>query len=171
MADARRKSRPPKPSFKARMIAHGREARHLGVTLKDEPRAFPSEVLRIFRRFARTVWRARGGGFYACGFVITFVLLEIRMFFLDIFEAEGIGDYLQELVTEKVFKYLGDSIENTVSAFIWPVYFIELYPPWGMVCLGAMYVVFSKLLKKPIEGWLFSDEEAVEGTENQALPR
>ncbi len=146
------------------MIAHGREAKHLGVTLKDEPRAFPGECLRIFRRFARKMWKARGGGFYACGFVITFVMLEIRMFVLDIFEAEGVGAFFEEMVTEMLFKYLSESIQNTISAFIWPVYFIELYPPWGMVFLVGLYLLFSRWLKKPLEGWLFSDEAEHERT-------
>lgn len=140
------------------MSARGREAKRLGKTLKAEPKSFPAEMLELIRRAVRTIWNARGGGLYACGFVVTFVYLEIRMFLLDIFEAESVGGFFTEQATEMLFKYLGESIQNTVNAFIWPVHVISIEPqPWGFVLLGVMYLVFANFLKRPLEGWLFGE--------------
>lgn len=158
MADAKPKKK--KRSFLSRMAERGREARKLGLILKDEPRSFPGEVLKLIRRLIRTVWDARGGGLYACGFVTTFVYLEIKMFFVDILEAESVGAFFAEQATEIVFKYLGESIQNTISAFMWPVYFIEIKPPWGIGILAGLYLVFPRFIKGPLERWLFDEEAA-----------
>jgi len=161
MAGAK-KRKEKKPSFIQRMKARGREAQRLGKTLKDEPGAFPGEVQGILRRSVRAVWSARGGGLYACGFIVTFVFLEIKMFFVDILEAESVSGFFTEQATEIVFKYLGESIQNTISAFIWPVHFLEYRSPWGFVILAVMYLVFANFLKAPLEHWLFSDADVLE---------
>ena len=147
-----------KKSFVSRLSDRGREAKQLGMLLKDEPRSFPSAVLVIVRRSLLAVWRARGGGLYACGFLVTFVYLEIRMFFVDIFEAESISGFFSEAATEMLFKYLGESIQNTITAFIWPVWFVQYEQPWGIAMLVGMYLVFANFIKAPLENWLFHDE-------------
>ena len=156
---ARRKAekKANKVSFTTRMKNRGTEAMHLGNTLVNEPRAFPGVVLEKIRKSFRIMWNARGGGFYACGFVLTFVILETRMFVSDIVEAESIGDFFGEQIFEMLFRYLGESIQNTVYAFIWPVRFFEYRQPWGLLTLGVLYLVFAYLLKKPLERWLFDE--------------
>lgn len=143
------------------MKNRGREAKALGQVLADEPRSFPSALLRLIRRSLRTVWDARGGGLYACGFVLTFVYLEIRMFLVDIFAAESVGDYFTGQASELLFKYVGESIQNTVQAFIWPVHVIDIQPPWGMGVLIALYFLFPLYIKEPLERWLFEDDAGV----------
>ncbi len=155
MSDAKAKKK--KPSFLARMANRGREAKALGKVLADDPRSFPSEVLKLIRHSLRAVWDARGGGLYACGFVITFVFLEIRMFVVEIVTAESVGSYFSGQVSELLFKYIGESFQNTISAFIWPVYIIEMNPAWGAAILAAMFVLFPRFLKEPLERWLFHD--------------
>lgn len=157
MADTKPKQK--KPSFRERMAEHGRDAKHLGRTLKDEPKAFPREVGGIARRTLRRVWDARGGGLYACGFVVTFVYLETRMLVADIAEAESVGEFFTEQVTEMVFRYAGESIANTVQAFIWPVNVIKLHPTYGVIGLIAGFVLFDRFLKARVEKWLFGDEQ------------
>jgi hypothetical protein len=157
MSDAKPKLK--KPSFIARMKNRGREAKALGQVLVNEPKAFPSALLRLLRRSLRTIWDARGGGLYACGFVVTFVFLEIRMFVLDIFTADSVSGFFSDQVSEMLFKYLGESIQNTVQAFIWPVHVIDIQPPWGIGALIVMYFVFPVLIKDSLEKWLF-DESA-----------
>ena len=44
-----------------------------GLPLKAAPKSFPAAMLELIRRAVRKIWDARGGGFYACGFVVTFV--------------------------------------------------------------------------------------------------
>ena len=157
MSDAKPKNK--KPSFFQRMANRGREAKALGRILMDEPRSFPGESLRLVKRSLRTVWDARGGGLYACGFLVTFVFLEIRMLILDIYTAESVGSFFSGQLSDLLFKYVGQSLQNTISAFMWPAYIIELNPTWGAGALAAMFVLFPRFLKKPLERWLFGDAE------------
>ena len=154
MADAK------KPSFRERLSEKGQDARRLGRALKDEPETLPGEVGSIVRRSFRRVWDARGGGLYAVGFVVTFVYLEVKMFIVDIFQAESVGGFVTEQAVEMVFKYLGESIGNTISAFLWPLSVIQIQPPWGIGILIAMYVVFANFIKQPLERWLFDGESS-----------
>jgi hypothetical protein len=139
------------------MAARGREAQRLGLTLRDEPKALPGEILELVRRAVRRLWDARGGGFYACGFVVTFVWLEISMLLEDVVEAEGVADFLTEQVWEMLFRYFSESFVNGFLALIWPVYVIEFRPPWGFALLLGLYLVFAGFLKAPLEAWLFDD--------------
>lgn len=149
-----------RPSFTARMKNRGRESMSLGKTLVNEPREFPGAVQGVLRRSFRAVWKARGGGLYACGYVLTFVALEVRSIFDDILNAESLGGFFGEQLFEMFFRFLGESIQNMVYAFIWPVWFIQYDRPWGFVVLIVMFVVFSNFLKAPLERWLFKDAEA-----------
>jgi len=160
MADKKPKEK--KPSFKERMVERGRDAKHLGKTLKDEPQAFPREVGGLVRRTLRRVWDARGGGLYACGFVVTFIYLETKMLVSDIAEAESVGGFFTEQATEMVFRYVGESIQNTVQAFIWPVKVIQIDPEWGIAVLVAAFFLFDRFLKAKIEGWLFDNDKQSE---------
>lgn len=155
-AKAKKKKKEP---FTERMKRRGREAVHLGRTLKDEPKALPGESLRLMKRTVRTIWDARGGGLYACGFVVTFVFLEIRMLLQDIREATGVGDFFIEQGFEIVFRYIGESFVNSIYAFMWPVFVIQIRPPWGIALLVGMYVVFANFVKAPLERWLFDDDD------------
>jgi len=141
------------------MVNRGREAKALGNVLANEPKSFPSALLKLIKRSLRTVWDARGGGLYACGFVITFILLEIKMFVLDIFAAESVSSFFTGQASELLFKYIGQSLQNTISAFMWPVYVIEIQPPWGLGVLVGMFILFPMFLKEPLERWLFHDAE------------
>jgi len=149
-----------KVSFTMRMKNRGRETVSLGKTLVNEPREFPGALQDVFRRSFRTIWNARGGGLYACGYVLTFIVLEIKMFFGDILDAESIGGFFGEQLFEMLFRFLGESIQNMVFAFIWPVWFIQYESPWGLVMLVLMFVVFSNFLKAPLEQWLFKGAES-----------
>jgi hypothetical protein len=137
------------------MAARGREAQRLGRALRDEPKSFPGEILDIFRRSFRTVWRARGGGFYATGVFVTFVMLEIRMLFSDIVEAESVGDFFTEQLWEMFFRYFSESFINGFLALIWPVYVLEWRQPYGILLLAGLYVIFAAFLKQPLGRWLF----------------
>lgn len=157
MADKKEKQK--KPSFSERMAERVRDAKHLGKTLKDEPQAFPREVGGIVRRTLRRVWDARGGGLYACGFVVTFIYLETRMLVSDIVEADSVGGFFTEQAMEMVFRYAGESIQNTVQAFLWPVRIIQLDPVLGVAVLAAGFIFFDRVLKARIEAWLMGKDD------------
>ena len=156
---AREKKRRKKDSFTTRMKRRGREYKDLGSTLVHEPRKFPGALLKKIRRSIRTLWDARGGGYYACGYVITFVWLEIAMFVDDIVSAQSVGAYFEQQVFEIFFRYLGQSFLNAILAFIWPLFVLRMSPEWGAVFLGVSYLVFAKLLKGKLETWLFHDHD------------
>ena len=82
------------------------------------------------------------------------------MLFVDIFQAESVSGFFSEQASELVFKYVGESFKNTISAFMWPVHVIDVYPPYGLGVLVGMFIVFPLLIKEPLERWLFDDDEA-----------
>ncbi len=112
-----------------------------------------------FRRWFRKVWKVRGGGLYACGFALTFVILEIGSLADDVL---GIGAIFSGQAIEFVINFMIDSLMNTMKAFAWPVYAVQYAPPWGAVGLGVAYWLFPTTLKKPIERWLFGDKPVAE---------
>lgn len=116
-----------------------------------------------FRDWFRKVWKLRGGGLYACGFAITFVILEVQSLADDVL---GIGALFSGQAIDFVIDFFLDSLMNTMYSFMWPVYIVQLAPPWGAIGLGLAFFGFASFLKKPIEGWLFdggpTDDEAVE---------
>jgi hypothetical protein len=159
MPDAGKKPKKKKDSFAVRMKRRGREFTSLGKTLAKEPKEFPRELLSVFRRSFRTVWDARGGGLYACGYVVTFVWLEVMMFVDDILEAESISGFFGAQLFEMFFRYLGESFVNMIYAFMWPVYIVKTAPPWGAIAFGLAYLTFDRLFKESMEAWLFHDDE------------
>ena len=157
MPDAKKKRK--KDSFVVRMKRRGREVKSLGQTLVNEPKRFPRALLNVIRRSLRTIWDARGGGMYACGFVVTFVYLEVTTLVSEIRSSNGVVEFFTEQLLEIVFRFVGESLRNMIQAFIWPVEIITYSPPWGIAILAAMYLLFTYLIKEPLAQWLFHDEE------------
>ncbi|MDX1403964.1 MAG: hypothetical protein R3192_05480 [Woeseiaceae bacterium] len=165
---AKKKDKKKKDSFAVRLKRHGREFLNLGRLLVNEPRKFPAAFLGLIRRSLRTVWDARGGSLYACGYVLTFVWLEVTMFIDDIATADSVSGFLGAQLFELIFRYFSESLANMVMAFIWPAFVIQIAPPWGLIALVIAFVSFDKLFKKPIEGWLLDDDTVPDRPEPQS---
>lgn len=131
----------------------------LGRVLVNEPRAFPGALGKVAKRSVRTLWDARGGGLYACGFVLTFIGLEIRSLFDGIVSSSGAGAFFGEQLFQIFFRFTIDSLQNTMLAFLWPAFAIEWSPMWGGAMLAVLYVVFPRFIKKRVESWLFHDDD------------
>jgi hypothetical protein len=112
-----------------------------------------------FRTWFGKVWKVRGGGLYACGYAITFAILEIKTIFGDVVEADGPIDFVKEQAFEMMFRFLGETLQNMISAFMWPVWFVQFNPPIGAIALGVAFFLFPVTLKKPIEHWLFGEND------------
>ena len=150
---------PDKPSYAKRLGDRARTVGSLSETLVKEPKAFPKKTAHALRPWFRKVWKARGGGLYACGFVLTFVYLEASMLFGEIVSATGFVDFFTEQLLELPFRFLTESLSNLVAAFLWPLPLLQYSPPWGIGILAVIYVLFTYLVKEPLEKWLFHDEE------------
>lgn len=112
-----------------------------------------------FRLWFGKVWKVRGGGLYAVGWAATFVYLEITTVLGEVAEADGVIDFFTGQLVEFLFRFLGDSIQNMIMAFIWPMFFLQWNPPVGAIALAAAFLLFPVLIKPHITKWLFPDGE------------
>ena len=97
--------------------------------------------------------------------------LETRTILSELFEAEGIVDFLTNQLFEFIFRFLGDSISNMVQAFIWPVEVIQFASPYGAIGLGIAFFAFDVYLRIPIEKFLVGDNGASEASERDVAGR
>jgi hypothetical protein len=109
-----------------------------------------------FRAWFRKVWDVRGGGLYACGFAVTFVVLEVGSLADDVL---GIGAIFNGEFVGFLVGFIIDSFTNTLSALIWPVYIVQWEPPWGVFALALAYWLFPAYVKEHIEAWLFDGDD------------
>jgi len=93
------------------------------------------------------------------GFASTFIFFEIRTIVSEFAESSGIGDFLSNQLIEFVFRFAIDSIMNTIQALMWPVYVIQLSPPYGAIGLGIAFLVFTIYVQEPIEHWLSDGDD------------
>ena len=115
-----------------------------------------------WRRWLAKVWLSYGGGLYAVGYAATFAYLEITTFFGELFEADGIVDFVTGQLFEFIIRFATDSIANMVQAFIWFLPVIEFKPPVGMLVLGVGFYVFDIYLREPVAKWILGDDEGEE---------
>ena len=149
---------PDKPSYIKKLGDRAKVVGSLSETLVREPKSFPKKTAHAVRPWFRKVWKARGGGLYAFGFVLTFVYLEASMLIGEIMAATGFVDFFTEQLIELPFRFLSESLSNLIQAFIWPVPILEISPPWGVAILAVIYLLFTYRIKEPLERWLFHDD-------------
>ncbi len=155
-AKARKKR--DKVSFVQGIRNRVRDIRGLGTVLVNEPRAFPGETGRVLKRSLRKLWNARGGGLYACGYVVTFIWLEIKTIAGEIVGSDSVLAFVSEQLFEIFFRLLSETFVNSILAFIWPVFVLQLSPTWGILILTALYLVFPRFIKPTLTQWLFDDD-------------
>ncbi len=137
---------------------HARAIGDLSDVVVNRPRELPGRAHGWFRRWFAKVWRVRGGGLYAFGFAISFVIYEVRMLIEDF---SGDSDYavlLDGEIVSFIVNFFLESLANTIQALLWPLSILKFSPVYGAVGLGLAYLLFSRVFKKPIEAWLFADE-------------
>lgn len=159
MHDDKPGTKPKKETFLEGMENRLREAAGLGRVLVQEPRAFPGAAQRTFKRFVRGLWEARGGGMYACGFVVTFLWLEAATLVNEVATSGSFASFLSEEIRDFILRFTVQSLENTILAFIWPAWFIMQSPILGAASLAALWLVFPRFIKPTVTRWLFDDDE------------
>ena len=152
------KAKKNKPGVRARLKARGSEIADLGRTAVHQPREMPRKVGGIFREAISKMYRARGGGFHACGFVVTFLLLEARTLADDLFSSGSFSEFIGFQVIQWFFRFALDSLINTFLAIIWPIYLLDWNPIAGLIILVAGYFVFQAFVKEPLGKLIFGDE-------------
>jgi hypothetical protein len=113
---------------------------------------------RHLLKWAQATWNARGGGFYACGFVVTFLFLEVKLLFTELLTSAGAADFLIQQVFQLVLRFTVDSLVNTLLALIWPAMVLSVAPVNGLVFLAVGYLIFRRFLKEPLTRVLFNDD-------------
>ncbi len=143
----------------------GERLRNIGEAGREavtHPKSIPGKSGSWFKRWLGKIWRVRGGGLYAVGYIVCFVFFEVQMFIGEIAGSSGVVDYFQSQVVEFFFRFFTETLQNMIQSFIWPVYVVGINPPYGAIALGMAFWLFPIYLKKPIERWLFGPEANVE---------
>lgn len=141
----------PRP-LSDRMKSVGRR----GVNELTRKGGISEQVGGMFKRWARSVWEVRGGGFYALGFIVAFTYLEVmELLFDDIPKLISMRDPLGGELLSFIIDFFVDTLINLLLAFIWPLYVLQWQAPWGLLLLVAGFFLFPKFLKAPLENWLF----------------
>jgi hypothetical protein len=42
-----------------------------------------------------------------------------------------------------------------------PAAAVQFYPPWGLIVMIALFIIFPRFLKAPPERWIFDDDDRV----------
>ena len=134
----------------------------IGDDLVHRPGVLPGKAHGWFRTWFGKVWKVRGGGLYAVGYALTFAYLEVRAIVSEIAEAEGVVDFFTGQIVEFLFRFLSETLVNMIQAFIWPVFVIQAWQPFGLIALVLAFILFPIWLKRPIERWLFGDQPPAE---------
>jgi hypothetical protein len=87
------------------------------------------------------------------GYVICFVVLEIRMFAGDALQSDGVVSFVVMEFVGLVFRVTVQSFLNGLLAFGWPVFVLELLEGWGILLIGVLWVVFDRWATR-INVWL-----------------
>ena len=167
MGKADRKVAKKKKPFFQSLADRIREAADLFGILVNRPKDFLPALLVLAKRFVRNIWDLRGGGLYSVGYVITLVWLEIQMLIQDLIDltsgSSQFGDQLIQGVIKFVLRFAYESLINSIQALMWPVTAIQFYPPWGLGIMVALFAIFPKMIKPPLERWLFDGDDANNG--------
>ncbi len=148
----------PKRPLGYRVGERLRTVRDVGREAATDPKGIPRRTGGWFKRWMGKVWKVRGGGLYAVGYIVCFVYFEIEMFVGEIAGSSGVVDFFRSQLGEFFFRFFTETIQNMIKAFIWPVYVVGINPPYGPIALGLAFWLFPMTLKKPIARWLFGRE-------------
>jgi len=159
-ADTKKSPPGPRKPLGRRVGENLRVAGEFGREAVTRPGGLPHKAHGWFRSWFRKVWDVRGGGLYAVGFAVAFLVFEVREAIVeDIPEFIAMNNLLSSELVGFGIQFLVDSMLNFVRALLWPVYVAQLWPPAGLIVLVAAFVLFPRFLKQPIERWLFRDAD------------
>lgn len=142
----------PEPRRKRRLTRHLRNARQVW----EDPRSLGD----ILRGGLIQIWCARGGGFFGLGYLVSFVLMEVRLVVSEFESSAGAMDFITSQLLEYLFRLGIMSFVNMLLAFLWPFLLLEHLGGWGLLILPAAYLLFERLLRPGIESAVPELEQA-----------
>jgi len=107
----------------------------------------PSVLLTWTKRSLIRTWQLRGGGFYGLGFLAVFLVLQAQDFASDVAEAESAMGFVGSQITDALLKFANATFANMISAFVWPVLFVNWLGSWGIPVLIAGFLGFDRWAK------------------------
>lgn len=119
----------------------------------------PKQVGVIARERAIRLWMLRGGGWYGLGYVITFIVLEIRMVVADAVGSDDVVTFLGQQALEMVFRFASQSFLNGLLAFLWPAFVLEYMGGWGIVVLVGSWWIVGRFVAPRLAKLVASEEE------------
>ncbi len=155
----KKKEKPPRRTLRQRVGDGARTLGAIGDDLVHQPGVLPGKAGGWFRTWFGKLWKVRGGGLYALGYAVTFVILEIKAIFGDIVEAESVREFFSSQLFEFAFRFMSESMINFGLAFAWPMFVVQQAPVAGGIALGLAFILFPKYGKPTLERWLFGDEK------------
>ena len=155
------KSTETKPKKKKLGRRVGERLRNIGDAGRESvqnPKSIPGRTGNWFKRWLGELWKVRGGGLYAVGYIVCFIYFEVQTAISEVTQSGSVNEFFANLVSDFLFRFLTETLGNMIKSFIWPVYVVGISPPYGAIALGFAFWLFPKYLKKPIERWLFGGE-------------
>lgn len=140
MADEKKRRKPPTEGRLRRHWRHAQQVYH-------EPRSLGGLV----RQGLLGIWRARGGGFYGLGYLVTFVFLEMRLVVTEFASSQGVLAFIAEELVGYLLRLGFMSFVNVALAFIWPALVLERIGGWGLLVIGLGYVGFERWARPAVE--------------------
>lgn len=113
--------------------------------------AEPKSIGPMMREALVRVWSARGGGFYGLGYVVAFIVIEVRMFTGEILDSSSVAGFALAQIFEYAIRVSFLSFINVFLAFVWPVYVLNFAGGYGIAALLLGYIAFEKLLRPVVE--------------------
>lgn len=127
----------------------------------------PWSIMPLMRKRFVSLWKTKGGGFYGLGYVLTFIILEIRTLAGDIGSSGSVSEFVTAQLVQYVIRISFESLINAFLALLWPLYLWSQLEIWGLVVLGMAYLGFVLVLRPSLAIWF----PELGQTETEGQPR
>jgi hypothetical protein len=104
----------------------------------------PRSALPRARDAAIALWSSRGGGFYGLGYVVAFVVLEIRTVVTGFATSDDVIGFIGQEIVQTFFRVAFESLVNTLLAFVWPFFVLQALEGWGVLLLVAGWWAYGR---------------------------
>ncbi len=118
--------------------------------------------------------QSRGGGLYALGYVVTFVLMEVLEIPDLVSDLAGLfggdGTFPGSLFALGV-EFFVDTLRNMVYGFIWPALLIREFGWMGVAAVAVGFATYDSVLRPIVERFVPELKPKPEEDEEQDEPR